>query len=104
MIILFKPQQKYPHNHHILNSLYFYISMDFPIYLPTTHFFVLTFFWKKYGWRIPYLPTVWTNIQNFVVFRGASLSRSRPVTDSLTQSLCPTFGTWSPRPLVPWSP
>ena len=25
-------------------------------------------FWKKFGWRIPYLPTVWTYVQNSVCF------------------------------------
>ena len=37
--------------------------MDLPIYLPTKKVFVQTFFWKKYGWRIPYLPTVLTYVQ-----------------------------------------
>ena len=26
------------------------------------------YFWKKYGWRLPYLPIVWTYVQSFVVF------------------------------------
>ena len=34
MKILSKPQPKHPRHHKIWNSLYFYISMDFPIYLP----------------------------------------------------------------------
>ena len=45
--------------------------MDLPIYLPTEKVFVQTFFWKNYCWRIPYLPTIWTYVQNFVVFFGA---------------------------------
>ena len=56
MNILFKPQPKYPHYHHIWNSLYFYISIDFPIYLPTTNFFVQTFFLEKV-WLEDTLPT-----------------------------------------------
>ena len=51
--------------------------MDIPIYLPTTKVSVQTFFWKKYGWRIPYLPTVWTYVQNFVVFFYWTLSLLR---------------------------
>ena len=51
-----------------LDSLYFYISMDFPIYLPTKKNFAQTFFLKKYCWRIPYLPTVWTHVRTFIVY------------------------------------
>ena len=47
MKILFKPQPKHPHHHHNWNSLYFYISMDFPIYLSTTKVFVQTFYFEK---------------------------------------------------------
>ena len=36
--------------------------------LPTSNFFVQTFFWKKYGSEIPYLPMIWTYVQIFVVF------------------------------------
>ena len=32
------------------------------------------FFWKKYGSEIPYLPTVWTYVQNFVVFFSSESS------------------------------
>ena len=35
MKILFKPKPKHPHHHRIWKSIYFYISMDFPITLPT---------------------------------------------------------------------
>ena len=35
---------------------------------PTTKDFVQTFFWKKYGFKIPYLSAVWTYVQNFVFF------------------------------------
>ena len=60
--------------------------MDLPIYLPTKKVFVQTFFFGKsmadpwmifqcfiswnlrLGWRIPYLPTIWTYVQNFVFF------------------------------------
>ena len=47
-----------------------------PPYLPTYQksFCPNFFFWKKYGWRIPYLPTVWTYVQNFVVFFYWTLS------------------------------
>ena len=38
-------------------------------YLPQK-FLSKLFFWKKYGLEIPYLPTIWTNVQNFVVFFG----------------------------------
>ena len=62
------PQPKHPHHQHIWKSLYFYMSKDIPIYVPTTKVLVQTFFWKKYGWRIPYLPTAWTYVQTFVVF------------------------------------
>ena len=30
--------------------------------LPTLKIFVQTFFWQKYGSKIPYLPTVWTYV------------------------------------------
>ena len=46
----------------------------FPIYLPTTKVFVQTFFLKKYGSKIPYLPKVWTYVQSFVVFLFGTLS------------------------------
>ena len=36
--------------------------------LPTSKFVVQTFFWKKYGSEIPYLPMIWTYVQIFVVF------------------------------------
>ena len=32
------------------------------------------FFWKKYGSEIPYLPTIWTYFQNFLVFFNPLLS------------------------------
>ena len=32
------------------------------------------FFWKKFGSKIPYLPTVWTYVQSFVVFLFGTLS------------------------------
>ena len=35
------------------------VSMDFPIY--HKKFCPNFFFRKKYGWWIPYLPTIWTN-------------------------------------------
>ena len=35
------PEPNHPHHHHIWNSLFFYISMDFPIYLPTTKVFIV---------------------------------------------------------------
>ena len=35
---------------------------------PTSKIFVKIFVWKKYGSEIPYLPTVWTYVQAFVVF------------------------------------
>ena len=78
MKILIKPQLKHPHHYHIWKSLNFYISMDLPIYLPTKKVFVQTFFWKKYGWRIPYLPTIWTYVQNFVVFFIGPSPKLRP--------------------------
>ena len=45
--ILFKPQPKHHHHHYIWKSLYFYISMDFPIYLPTKKVFVKKIFFGK---------------------------------------------------------
>ena len=36
-------------------------------YLPQK-FLSKLFFGKKYGWEIPYLPTIWTYVRNFVVF------------------------------------
>ena len=32
------------------------------------------FFWKKFGSKTPYLPTVWTYVQSFVVFLFGTLS------------------------------
>ena len=45
-------------------------------YLPTYHKFFCPnfFFWKKFGSKIPYLPTVWTYVQSFVVFLFGTLS------------------------------
>ena len=37
------------------------------LYLPQK-FLSKLFFWKKYGSEIPYLPTIWTHVQSFVVF------------------------------------
>ena len=38
-------------------------------YLYTYHkSFGQTFFWKKYGWRIPYLSTVWTYVRKGYIF------------------------------------
>ena len=71
MKILFKPQPKHHHHHHIWKSLYFYISMDFPIYLPTTKVYVKTFCLKKFGQIfscLPYLP-----FQKFWTFWKESL-------------------------------
>ena len=36
--------------------------------LPNSKVFVQTFFLKKYGSEIPYLPKIWTYVQIFVVF------------------------------------
>ena len=36
--------------------------------LPALNIYVQLFIWKKYGSEIPYLPTVWTNVQNFIGF------------------------------------
>ena len=38
-------------------------------YLPWK-FLSKLFFWQKYGSKMPYLPTVWTYVQTFVVFSG----------------------------------
>ena len=84
MKILFKPQSKHPHHHNIWTPVYFYISMEFPIYLPTEIFFVQTlFFWKKYAWRIPYLTTVWTYVLNFIGF-FMELSPKRNICDPMS--------------------
>ena len=50
------------------------------LYLPTYHnIFVQTFFLEKYGWRIPFLPKVWTYVQNFVgFFLGLSPKLTNP--------------------------
>ena len=42
--------------------------------LPTLNIYLQTFFWKKYGSEIPYLPTIWTYFQNFLVFFNPLLS------------------------------
>ena len=46
----------HPHHHHIWKSLYFYLSMDTPIYLPTMKFLVQTFILEKV-WLEDTLPT-----------------------------------------------
>ena len=56
MKILFKPQPKHHQHHYIWKSPYFYISMDFSIYLPTTKVYVQTFFLEKV-WLEDTLPT-----------------------------------------------
>ena len=52
----------------ITPSPYFCISMDIHIWPTYLKSFCLNFFWKKYGWEIPYLPTIWKYVQNFIVF------------------------------------
>ena len=42
-------------------------------YLPQ-FFLSKLFFQKKFGSKVPYLPTVWTYVQNFVVFLFGTLS------------------------------
>ena len=75
MKILSKQLPKHPRHHHIWDSPYFYASMDFPIYLPYHKKICPNFFfWKKFGSKIPYLPTVWTYVQSFVVFLFGTLS------------------------------
>ena len=56
MKIIIKPQSEHLHHHHIWKSQYFYVSMDIPIYLPTTKVFVQTFFLEKV-WLEDTLPT-----------------------------------------------
>ena len=46
-------------------------------YLPQI-FLSKLFFQKKFGSKVPYLPTVWTYVQNFVVFFGGTLSLILP--------------------------
>ena len=55
-------------------------------YLPR-NFLSKLFFLKKYGSEIPYLPTIWTYVQNFVdtllltpVHQFVCLSGGRPLT------------------------
>ena len=48
--------------------LYFYrYGHQYLTYLPWK-FLSKLYFWQKYGSKIPYLPTVWTYVQTFVVF------------------------------------
>ena len=42
-------------------------------YLPQI-FLSKLFFQKKFGWEVPYLPTVWTYVHTFVVFFFGTLS------------------------------
>ena len=54
-------------------KLYFRICILFCVWtsisdLPTLKIFVQIFFWQNCGSKIPYLPTVWTYVQTFVVF------------------------------------
>ena len=43
-----------------------FILYGYP-YLPK-RFWSKLFLWKKYGSEIPYLPTIWTYVKNFVFF------------------------------------
>ena len=57
------------------------------LYLPTYHnIFVQTFFLEKYGWRIPFLPTVWIYVQSFVVF-FRTLSLGKPPNQKMSQKV-----------------
>ena len=68
MKILSKLLPKHPHHHYIWDSPYFYVSMDFPIYLPYHKKFVQTFFLEKV-WLYNTLPTYSLDIcPKFVVF------------------------------------
>ena len=69
-------------NHHRFTKVWTSIAD-----LPTSKLFVQTFFLKKYGSEIPYLPTIWTYVQNFVdtllltpVHQFVCLSGGRPLT------------------------
>ena len=79
MKILFKPQQKHPNHHHIWNSLYFYISMDFPIYIPTTKVLAKLFFGKSMAEEYPTYLQFEHMSENgiFFLLLTASLKRNR---------------------------
>ena len=68
------PQEKDPHHHHIWDFAYFNrYRYQYLTYLPWTCLSKLSF-WKKYGSKIPYLPTLWTYVQNSVAFIFGMLS------------------------------
>ena len=74
MKIRSKLQPKQPPHHHIWDTILLYYY-GLPIYLP--YHMSKLFFWKKFGSKIPYLPTVWTYVQSFLFFfRTLSLTRS----------------------------
>ena len=73
-----KPQPKHPtvtifKIHHNFIQVWTSISN-----LPFSKVFVQTFFLKKYGSKIPYLPIIWTKyVQNFVFLRGDALLKTK---------------------------
>ena len=66
-----------PNYHQLWDYVYFHrYGHQHLTYLPWK-FMSKLFFWKKYGSKIPYLPTVWTYVQNFCsFFWDPSLRRS----------------------------
>ena len=73
--IISKPKPKHPYHHHIWDSPYFCkINMDIHIWPTYLKSFCPNFFLKNHGSEIPYLPTIWTYFQNFLVFFNPLLS------------------------------
>ena len=69
-----KPQEKDPYHHHSYDFTYFCrYGHQYLIYLPCKFLSKLSS-WRKYGSKIPYLPTIWAYVQNFVVFIFGMLS------------------------------
>ena len=64
-----KPQEKDPYHHHILDfaNIYRYGHQYMISDLPTLKIYVKFFVVEKV-WLRNTLPTMWTNVQNFVVF------------------------------------
>ena len=60
--------------------------------LPTSKFFSKLFFLKKYDSEIPYLPKIWTFVQNFVIFFNPLLTGSVLVKFF--------WSTWSYQPIL----
>ena len=52
----------------IFGLMYSFIGTDIFIWPTYPEYLCQIFFWKKYGSELPYLPTVWTYFQTFVVF------------------------------------